>query len=46
MKKDVKILRERFINKFCKEMGWSEKKLTPQQMLLIVTNPKYINPKI
>lgn len=46
MKKEKILLRERFINKFCKEMGWSEKKLTPEQLLLIVTNQKYINPEI
>jgi len=44
MKDSVKILRERFITKFCKEKGWSPNQLTPEQMRVIVTNPNYINP--
>ena len=44
MKDTIKILREKFISKICKEKGWSQKNLTPEQMKFIVTNPKYINP--
>jgi hypothetical protein len=46
MENNKKILREKFISKFCKQRGWSKEKLTPEQMLLIVTNPKYKNPTI
>ncbi len=46
MKNNIKILREKFITKFCKEKGWSTNNLTPEQMKIIVTNPKYINPII
>lgn len=38
MKNKSKLLREKFITKFCKEKGWSPNKLTPNQMQLIVTN--------
>lgn len=44
MKNSVKILRERFITKFCKEKGWSPNNLTHNQMKVIVTNPYYLNP--
>jgi hypothetical protein len=44
MKNSVKILRERFITKFCKKKGWSPNKLTPEQVKAIVTDPMYINP--
>ena len=46
MKNNVKILRERFIAKFCKERGWSPNQLTPHQIRVIVTNPEYIKPTI
>lgn len=46
MKNNIKILRERFIAKICKERGWSSNNLTSEQMKIIVTNPKYINPSI
>jgi hypothetical protein len=44
MKSTTKILRERFISKFCKEKGWSTNNLTPEQMKVITTHPNYTNP--
>lgn len=46
MKNNVKISREKFISKFCKERGWSSNQLTPNQIRVIVTNSEYIKPTI
>jgi len=44
-KEDLKILREIYINKYCKNKGWDPKNLKPYQMLEIVNNKDYISPK-
>jgi len=45
-KEDLKLLREIYINNYCKEKGWDPKNLKPSQMLEIVSNKNYISPKI
>lgn len=44
MKNELKISRELFIKRICKEKGWSHNNLTPDQMLTITMNTEYINP--
>lgn len=41
---EIKLLREKFIIKFCKEKGWCPEDLTVRQMLIITNNPKYLSP--
>ena len=44
-KEDLKLLREQFISKYSKEKGWDINRLTSNQMLEIVQNDDYKNPK-
>jgi hypothetical protein len=43
-KQEIKILREKFIAKFCKEKGWNKEELTTRQMFIITNNINYIDP--
>jgi hypothetical protein len=45
-KENIKLLRERFLVKFCKQKGWNSNELTTGQMLIIVNQSEYKNPKI
>ena len=45
-KQEIKLLREKFIAKFCKENGWNKDELTVRQMLIITNDIQYINPKL
>lgn len=44
-KRELDILREKFIVKFCKEKKWNYNELTTGQMLIITTQPGFIKPK-
>lgn len=44
-KNEIKSLRERFIIDFCKSKGWNGDELTTGQMMIIVNQPDYKNPK-
>jgi DNA-binding NtrC family response regulator len=44
LEKDIKILRENFIQKFCKQKGWNPNELTTNQMLVITQQDRYKNP--
>lgn len=44
-KNEIKILRERFLVKFCKEKKWNPNELTTGQMLIITKQSDYVNPK-
>tara|TARA_X000000368_G_scaffold134953_1_gene105924 strand:- start:4929 stop:5111 length:183 start_codon:yes stop_codon:yes gene_type:complete len=41
---ETKMLREKFIEKYCKEKGWNSKNLSSNQMLEVVTHRNYKNP--
>lgn len=43
-KEDESILREKFIQDFCRKKGWDKDNLTPTQMLEMVQNSGYKNP--
>jgi hypothetical protein len=43
-KENIKLLRERFLVKFCKQKGWNSNELTTGQMLIIVNQSEYKNP--
>jgi hypothetical protein len=45
-KQEIKILREKFLMKFCKEKKWNPTELTVGQMLIITKQADYQNPKI
>jgi hypothetical protein len=45
-KNEIKILREKFLIKFCKEKRWNPDELTTGQMLIIIKHPDYLNPKL
>jgi hypothetical protein len=45
-KENIKLLREKFLITFCKNKGWNSEELTTGQMLIIVNQPEYKNPKI
>ena len=44
-KEKISILREKFLISYCKERGWNYNELTTGQMLRIVNNTEYKNPK-
>lgn len=43
-KQELKILREKFIVKFCKEKGWNKEELTTRQMLVLIKQQGYLTP--
>ena len=45
-KQEMKILREKFLVKFCKEKKWNPTELTVGQMLIITKQEDYQNPKV
>jgi hypothetical protein len=45
LENEIKLLRERFIKKFCKQKGWNSNELTVNQMLIITKNQEYLKPK-
>ena len=45
LESEIKLLKENFIKKFCKEKGWNPNELTVNQMLIITKQANYINPK-
>jgi hypothetical protein len=45
LENEIKLLRERFIKKFCKQKGWNPNELTVNQMLIITNNQEYLKPK-
>ena len=42
--KDIKELREKFVDKYVKEKGWDKKKLTPDQLNEIYQQDEYKKP--
>lgn len=44
-KEELRILREKYIEKYCKSRGWNPKELKTSQLLEIAKNSEYINPK-
>jgi hypothetical protein len=42
--KEIKILREKFINEYSKKKGWDPKELNTEQMLEIITSKEYVSP--
>lgn len=44
-KNEIKILRERFLVKLCKEKKWNPNELTTGQMLIITKQADYVNPR-
>lgn len=45
-KSEINALREKFVVKYCKEKRWNYDELTTGQMLIIVNQPGYKNPKL
>ncbi len=45
MDNNIKILREKFIKKFCKKMNWDDKNISTNQMLIISKKEDYKHPK-
>ena len=45
LENEIKLLREGFIKKFCKQKGWNPNELTVNQMLIITKNQEYLKPK-
>ncbi len=45
-KRNISIMREKFIVEYCKKIGWNHRELTTGQMLHIVTQSEYKSPKI
>jgi hypothetical protein len=43
-KQEIAILREEFLKKYCKLMGWEPNELSTYQHLLIVNQDGYLNP--
>jgi hypothetical protein len=44
-KKDLRLLREKFVNQYIREKNWNKDKLTPSQLLEIVENSLYKDPQ-
>lgn len=45
-KEDLALLREKFLKNYCKSRGWNEKELKTNQMMEIINQPGYKNPKV
>ncbi len=45
-KEEISLLKEKFINQYCKTKGWNPKELSTNQMLRIIAQDGYKNPKI
>jgi hypothetical protein len=45
-KEDLSILRENFLKAYCKKRGWNESELKTRQMMEIINQPEYKNPKV
>lgn len=43
-KQEIAFLREEFLKKYCKRMGWNPNELSTDQHLLIIHQDGYINP--
>lgn len=43
-RQEMAILREEFLNKYCKRQGWEPNELSTDQYLLIVNQDGYLNP--
>lgn len=44
-KEEIKVLKERFLIDFCKSKGWNPSELTTGQMLILINQQGYKNPK-
>jgi hypothetical protein len=44
IKTEVSILREQWVIKYCKDLGWNHNELSTKQMLIIVNHKEYISP--
>lgn len=44
-KKDLRLLREKFVNQYIREKNWNKDKLTPSQLLEIVEHSSYKDPQ-
>lgn len=45
-KENLSLLREKFLKTYCKTRGWNERELKTQQMMEIINQPGYKNPKV
>jgi hypothetical protein len=43
-KKQISILREQYVIKYCKNLGWNPNELSTKQMLIVVNQQEYISP--
>lgn len=44
-KEEINTLKEKFVRDFCKKKGWNKEELTTGQMMIIVKQDDYKNPK-
>jgi hypothetical protein len=45
-KTEISLLREQYLIKYCKNLGWNHNELSTSQMLIIVNQVEYISPII
>ncbi len=43
-KQEMAILREEFLKKYCRRMGWAPNELSTDQYLMIISQDGYVNP--
>jgi hypothetical protein len=45
-KTEISLLREQYLIRYCKNLGWNHNELSTSQMLIIVNQVEYISPII